>query len=76
MAIAPAQAQRNIARPLRPAERGAATLLCRLSDAVLAWSERAGQRRELAALSERELRDIGLNRLDVARETAKPFWRA
>jgi len=48
----------------------------RLADHVLLWLERGRQRRELATLTERELRDIGLSRLDVARETAKPFWLA
>jgi uncharacterized protein YjiS (DUF1127 family) len=48
----------------------------RLADLILLWLERGRQRRELAALTDRELRDIGLSRLDVARETAKPFWHA
>ncbi len=44
-------------------------------DILLAWQERAAQRRQLAAMSDRMLRDIGLSRADVAREFAKPFWR-
>jgi len=35
---------------------------------------RARQRRDLAALSDYHLRDIGLCRSDVAREIGKPFW--
>jgi uncharacterized protein YjiS (DUF1127 family) len=30
----------------------------------------------LAALDERMLKDIGINRLEVAREVRKPFWRS
>jgi uncharacterized protein YjiS (DUF1127 family) len=37
---------------------------------------RARQRRDLAALSDHNLRDIGLTRDDVVIEIGKPFWRA
>lgn len=37
---------------------------------------RARQRRDLAALSDHSLRDIGLSRIDVDVEVAKPIWRA
>ncbi len=37
---------------------------------------RQRQRRELAALPEHLLRDIGLGRGDVEVEISKPFWRA
>ena len=40
------------------------------------WRRRAQGRRELAALSDRCLRDIGLTRYDANREARKPFWRA
>jgi len=40
------------------------------------WRRRAGSRRELAALCDRALRDIGVTRYDVEREASKPFWRA
>ena len=43
---------------------------------VIAWQERADQRRQLRALSEYMLKDIGLSRADVEREVSKPFWRA
>lgn len=39
------------------------------------WQRRAHERRHLASLDERLLRDMGLSRHDVAEETAKPFWR-
>jgi uncharacterized protein YjiS (DUF1127 family) len=38
-------------------------------------SERARQRRFLAALPDHGLRDIGLTRADVESEIAKPCWR-
>jgi uncharacterized protein YjiS (DUF1127 family) len=47
----------------------------RALDAVLAWQERARQRRRLAALDERMLRDIGLGAAEVRAEWEKPFWR-
>lgn len=47
--------------------------LIRLIDWMLAAMERSRQRWALAALSEYQLRDIGLSRSDVAEETAKPF---
>lgn len=45
-------------------------------DRLVEWQRRAAARRHLAALSERELKDIGLSRLDAWREAGKPFWRA
>ena len=40
------------------------------------WRRRIGDRRRLAELSERDLRDIGATRADVQAEIATPFWRA
>ncbi len=40
------------------------------------WRERLRARRQLAAMSERELRDIGICRSDIESEIGKPFWRA
>ena len=39
------------------------------------WIERARQRNALAKLDDRQLRDIGITRIDAARECEKPFWR-
>jgi len=44
--------------------------------ALLAWQQRANDRALLAAMSERELRDVGLARGAVLIEADKPFWRA
>ena len=43
---------------------------------VLTWQERARERRRLASLDERMLRDIGLSRADIHPEIRKPFWEA
>jgi uncharacterized protein YjiS (DUF1127 family) len=40
------------------------------------WRDRNRMRRELAALDNRDLVDIGLSRADQWRECRKPFWRA
>lgn len=42
---------------------------------VLHWLGLARERRHLARLDDRLLRDIGLTRADVAPEITKPFWR-
>jgi uncharacterized protein YjiS (DUF1127 family) len=39
------------------------------------WMARHQQRKQLALLDEHELKDIGLNRVDVIAETEKPFWK-
>ena len=44
-------------------------------ETLILWSERSRQRRELAELNDRALKDIGLTRIDALRESAKPFWR-
>jgi len=40
------------------------------------WRERNRERRELALLDARSLRDLGLNPSNVQFEVNKPFWRA
>jgi uncharacterized protein YjiS (DUF1127 family) len=49
-------------------------LVLRVLATAFKWHERARQRRELQALDERMLKDIGLTRLDVEREVSKHFW--
>ncbi len=60
-------------RPDRAAARGggvgATIALARV------WLKRIRERRELAALTEHELTDIGITPADVFWETEKPFWR-
>jgi uncharacterized protein YjiS (DUF1127 family) len=43
---------------------------------LLLWQHRANERHALAHLDDRILRDLGLNRAEVAWESRKPFWRA
>lgn len=47
-----------------------------LMDTLNTWYVRWQERRELAALDQRALDDIGLSRGDVLTEISKPFWRA
>jgi uncharacterized protein YjiS (DUF1127 family) len=51
------------------------TLFSRAADRVTTWRRRMRERAALAAFGERDLRDLGLTRLDVLAEAAKPFWR-
>lgn len=55
-----------------PARRG--SLLARLFGRLIVWSERQRERHKLGELDERALRDIGLSRTDIERESRKPFW--
>lgn len=57
-------------------QAGLRGLLYAAIDTVMAWMDRAGQRRALGALDDHLLKDVGLSRADVERETSKPFWRA
>jgi len=44
-------------------------------DALRIWRLRARDRALLGQLSDRTLKDIGLNRSHATFEAAKPFWR-
>jgi uncharacterized protein YjiS (DUF1127 family) len=46
-----------------------------LVDQVMLWQERARSRRCLAALDDRMLRDIGIDRATAEREASQSFWR-
>ena len=64
-------------RQRTPVRAGARTAGQRLRSAVAQvnrWRQLSKDRAELARLSNEQLRDIGLNRLDVLRETSRPFW--
>ncbi len=54
---------------------GLARLPLAILKTLLVWQERDQQRRHLAALDDRLLRDMGISRADAAREAAIPFWR-
>ena len=49
--------------------------VARALDMLLAWQERATERRRLSELSNHELADIGLDRATAIGEADKPFWR-
>jgi uncharacterized protein YjiS (DUF1127 family) len=48
--------------------------LAHLERSFSMWLHRVYSRNELRTLSDRDLRDIGLSRIDARREYAKPFW--
>lgn len=54
---------------------GEKTLLAGLA-AVAEWQKRARARAELAQLTERDARDMGLTAAQVEFEASKPFWKA
>ena len=39
------------------------------------WWHRLGSRYELKSLSERDLADMGMTRIDALNEIEKPFWQ-
>ena len=49
--------------------------ISRLGAQLRLWRRRARERQQLAQLSERDLRDIGMSRGTVYAELQKPFWR-
>jgi len=55
--------------------RGILRTVQALPDMILRWQDRMAQRRQLAGMSERLLKDIGVSHADAAHEVAKPFWR-
>jgi len=50
-------------------------LLRRLLQLLRLWQQRARTRRQLAALDDRQLADIGVSRSERMDELGKPFWR-
>jgi len=64
----------------RPQSQNLAGAAIAVIEVVLAlvrvWRERRRTRGELAAMSDRELQDIGICRSEIANEIGKPFWRA
>ena len=50
-------------------------LVVRVAERLAEWQRRRAGRRELMRLSERDLKDIGLDRAAAEEEYRKPFWR-
>ena len=50
-------------------------ILLRLADLLIGWLQRSQERRMLADVDDRMLRDVGIDRADLQAEAAKPFWR-
>jgi uncharacterized protein YjiS (DUF1127 family) len=70
----------ELARPrsagrVPPLAAGPSTRVARWREGFLRWRERRRSRQMLLTLGDRELRDIGLTRLDAWQEWKKPFWR-
>jgi uncharacterized protein YjiS (DUF1127 family) len=47
----------------------------RVVEALLAWHDRARERRALLELSDQMLKDLGISRAQAEGEAARPFWR-
>jgi len=60
---------------VEPGFMGLPAVLLRAAQRAISWHDRACQRRQLASLDDRMLRDIGVGRFDALQEAAKPFWR-
>jgi len=52
-----------------------ADLVVRLRAQIWVWHDRKLKRHQLAAMTERELKDIRLSHVDASQEWRKPFWR-
>ena len=61
---------RIFSNPARPAAGFGALVI-----AFQEWRERYNSRRDLMRLSDYQLKDIGLSRVDAETEFSKPFWR-
>jgi uncharacterized protein YjiS (DUF1127 family) len=64
------------ARDIAALVRTIAAALRRVSRTAIVWCRRVRERRQLLALDERVLRDIGLSRYDALHEGRKRFWQA
>lgn len=67
---------RLAAARLRRPSAAFAVALMRAMPTLAEWRRRARSRAELALLSSRELRDIGLSPGERLQECRKAFWRA
>lgn len=70
-----ARAARRFGVSLRQSLPSPVEVLLRLAELLTVWENRARERRHLAEMPDRMLRDLGLSRSDARREAEKPFWR-
>jgi uncharacterized protein YjiS (DUF1127 family) len=66
-------------QPGRTADRvgpGLHVTLRSVIETLRLWRRRARERAELAQFTERDLRDIGIGRVEAQQEINKPMWRA
>ena len=63
----------TLVTPAQPRIVNPITALLRL---LSCWHDRWVHRRKLEQLDDDNLRDVGLTRSDIRRESSKPFWRA
>ena len=61
----------SLTRPLASLRQG----LVAIVEVLFLWQRRADERLWLGQLDDHMLKDVGLNRVDVAREAGKPFWK-
>lgn len=55
---------------------GFGSRLMRILGLMAAWHERSRQRRELMAMPDHLLKDMGTTREELYQEARKPFWQA
>jgi uncharacterized protein YjiS (DUF1127 family) len=63
-----------VMKPLRNAWSKPVLLASRAVKQLVRWHQLRRDRIELMRLSDDRLRDIGLSRADVQRESRRPFW--
>jgi len=61
--------------PSEPWWVGVRQAAVRVVDVVARLRQAAFERRQLLALSDRDLQDIGISRIDALQEAEKPLWR-
>ena len=61
--------------PAEPRRAGLRQAVVRVIDAAVHLRQAATERRQLLALNDRDLQDIGISRVDALREAEKPLWR-
>jgi uncharacterized protein YjiS (DUF1127 family) len=62
-------------RNIRQTVAAAWASLGRLADLISTWRQRSAERRHLHGLNEFMLKDLGISRADVDRETSKRYWQ-